>query len=193
MSKGAQVALFGLDDEEEAEERVLSGAVLSACGRYRYILMRIWDTTKPLALMTGCNPSTADAETNDPTIVRGMKHARRWGCGGLLMGNLLPYRETDPDLLHGEIAAPGLLGERNADGDLVNDAWLRWAVEQAAVVVAAWGAIELPREVRGRAREAMALLGDDVQALRITKHGHPGHPLYVAYGTELVAYAGVSG
>lgn len=42
------------------------------------------------------NPSTADAEIDDPTITRCIGFAKSWGFGGLMVGNLWAYRATDP-------------------------------------------------------------------------------------------------
>jgi hypothetical protein len=183
-SRGQQ-ALFDLDGE------VACGARLSECERYRYSLWRVWDVSLPPAVFVGCNPSTADAKEDDPTIRRCVAFARRWGRGGMYMVNLFPYRATDPRELHGVVDAPGLLGERNVDDGLVNDDWIQWAVEGAGVVVAAWGAIKLPPQHERRREEVRVLLGDGAVALRLTKDGHPSHPLYVPGDVEPVAYAGV--
>ncbi len=43
-------------------------AVISYCGRYRYLLRRVWDWSKPRALICMVNPSTADARQDDATI-----------------------------------------------------------------------------------------------------------------------------
>ena len=37
-------------------------AVLSDCGKYRYLLRRTWDHGQPRALLIMLNPSTADAK-----------------------------------------------------------------------------------------------------------------------------------
>ena len=42
-------------------------AHFSDCGKYRYYLMRQWSDL-PMAMVVGLNPSTADAEDDDPTI-----------------------------------------------------------------------------------------------------------------------------
>ena len=43
-------------------------AILSADRKYRYVLTRIWDEAKSTVVFIGLNPSTADEETDDPTI-----------------------------------------------------------------------------------------------------------------------------
>lgn len=43
------------------------GAELSECGRYRYKLWRIWDQETPPVMFLMLNPSTADANKDDPT------------------------------------------------------------------------------------------------------------------------------
>jgi hypothetical protein len=45
------------------------------------------------------NPSTADGTDDDATIRKCMKFARAWGYGGILVVNLLAWRETDSKLL----------------------------------------------------------------------------------------------
>ena len=41
-------------------------AVISDCEKYRYQLLRQWDESTDLVLFIGLNPSTADAELDDP-------------------------------------------------------------------------------------------------------------------------------
>jgi hypothetical protein len=71
-------------------------AVLSECGRYRYVLTRTWDHDLAACAFIGLNPSTADAHEDDPTIRRCIRFARDWGHGGLIMLNLFAWRSTDP-------------------------------------------------------------------------------------------------
>ena len=146
-------------------------AELSPCGLYRYTLERRWDD-RPPALFVMLNPSTADASEDDPTIRRCIGFARDWGYGGLLVGNLYAYRATDPAVLW-EAAGAGI----DPVGPL-NDRRLRELRRRAALAVAAWGAHKLV----GRAAHVMDLLGE-LHVLRLTKHGQPGHPLYVPKST----------
>ncbi|WP_300643648.1 DUF1643 domain-containing protein [Nocardioides sp.] len=145
-----------------------SDAALSSCGQYRYRLTRTWRPEQPRATFIMLNPSTADAEHDDPTIRRCMGYARDWGLGGLIVVNLYAYRATDPDDLW-KAADP--VGPDN-------DAHLRAVLDAAAIagapVVAAWGANA--RSERGA--EVMQFAGA-VTALGLTKAGQPRHPLYL--------------
>ena len=76
------------------------GATISDCGRYRYGLWRIWNWQLPNAVFIMLNPSTADAETDDPTIRRCVGFARSWDLGGVHIANLFALRASDP----GELA-----------------------------------------------------------------------------------------
>ena len=74
-------------------------AILSADRKYRYVLTRIWDETKPTVVFIGLNPSTADEEVDDKTIRKCIGYAKRWGYGKLIMVNLFAFRSTDPSML----------------------------------------------------------------------------------------------
>ena len=68
---------------------MIKDAILSEDRKYRYILSRTWDDTKPTVLFIGLNPSTADEETDDSTIRKCINYAKCWGYGKILMANLL--------------------------------------------------------------------------------------------------------
>ena len=55
-------------------------ANISPCGRYRYTLSRTWGDARPLAFVM-LNPSTADANVDDPTIRRCIGFAEREKAG----------------------------------------------------------------------------------------------------------------
>ncbi len=160
------------------------GAALSACGHYRYTLWRTWDESLPTVLFVMLNPSTADADVDDPTIRKCIGFAQRWGYGTLLVGNLYALRATDPRELD---TADAPVGRDNTDA-------LCRLAERADRIVAAWGA--KPNRGRYAQREARALdtfYDRDVYALRLTKDGHPWHPLYVPYSVEPVVYRSAEG
>ena len=160
-------------------------ARLSDDGIYRYELARIWNPDVRPVLFIGMNPSTADAEQDDPTIRRCVRFARDWGYGGLLMGNLFAYRATNPkalpDVRKNQFASP--VGEMTDEWGASwrvnrNDQALRWMADRAGLVIAAWGGITMPFCWENRPERVRAKLGA-MHALAFTKDGHPRHPLYV--------------
>lgn len=141
-------------------------AHLSRDGEHRLVLGRRW-AEGPLVAFIGLNPSTADAELDDPTSRRCMGFARAWGFGGVLIANLFTLRTPDPR----ELAAsrrPLTLGADNA---------LRDVGEAADLLIEAWGAHAMARE---RSEHVRALLeGRAPRAvIGLTRDGAPRHPLY---------------
>ncbi|CAB4622616.1 unannotated protein [freshwater metagenome] len=145
---------------------------------HRYSLTRVWDSRLPIVNFLMLNPSTADAFTLDPTNRRCVGFARDWGFGGLATTNIFAFRSTDPKGLR--LAADPVGSE--------NDRAILDAVRSAELVVAAWGT---HGELFGRGRQVGAMVaetGVELHALRLTKAGHPGHPLYVSADSEPVAF-----
>ncbi len=118
------------------------------------------------------NPSTADAELDDPTIRRCIGFAKALGCGGLHVVNLYAFRATKPaDLWR----AADPVGTEN---DLVLCETFAASAREDRPVIAAWGAnATAPRAefVTTAARAA----GLPLLALGVTKDGSPRHPLYL--------------
>jgi hypothetical protein len=146
------------------EER---SAVVSECGRYRYELIRRW-ADGPLLEWVMLNPSTADADEDDPTIRRCIGFARDWGHAGIRVTNLFAYRATDPaELLNMRIPP---WGRDNPD-------YLR--TEHGPVTVVAWGSHPVV-EKRGSEMSWLALWKRSaLMCLGVNKDGSPKHPLYV--------------
>jgi len=140
-------------------------AEISRDGRYRYMLRRVWDDTRPTVLFVGLNPSTADAARDDPTIRRCMRFASDWGFGQLIVANLFAFRTSSPRLLR-RVRAP--IGPHN-------DRWLRRLTAEAEATVVAWGN---HGTFLGRDQQVLELLADP-RCLDVTKRGQPRHPLYV--------------
>lgn len=151
-------------------------AVISPCGKYRYLLTRRWDAGRRCVFVM-LNPSTADANVDDPTIRRCIGFAKREKCGGLAVLNLYALRATDPKELR---MAPDLQGPNDE-----NYKYLEAAVEPEALLVAAWGVRPTAPPIQ---RFLLAHLDHPMYALRLTKDGHPGHPLYVPASAELVPF-----
>lgn len=139
------------------------GAVID--GEYRYRLSRTWDVGKPTLAWVMLNPSTADATEDDPTIRRCLGYSKDWGFGSLVVGNLFALRTKDPSDLRDH---PDPVGPENEE-------YLQAIVDEAELVVAAWGA---NGSLASRGREVAAALNADLHALDTTQAGHPVHPLY---------------
>lgn len=148
-------------------------AVLSECGIFRFQLVRALERGMYAPNKSGsiawvlCNPSTADAETDDATVRKCWRYTVGWGYGSMMFVNVNPYRSTNPKA-QVEPAEPALV---------CNDSWLRFAVTQCPYVIAAWGDGAIPTLVR-RAVAVIHPLGP-LHALHTTKSGQPGHPLYL--------------
>lgn len=142
-------------------------AVISKCGRYRYELTRRW-ADGPLLTFVMLNPSTADADVDDPTIRRCMSFARRESYAGIYVANLFAYRATKPKALE---LADNPYGPENFE-------YLGYVIRNSRVICA-WGAhqdaVNPGRVFCKRAKSAHV----DLFSLGRTKGGFPSHPLYV--------------
>jgi hypothetical protein len=165
------------------------GAALSDCGRYRYLLFDYWDADAPIVLWVMLNPSTADAEVDDPTIRRCRGFTRAWGAGGFEVVNLYAWRATDPRELGRTFHDPVGRWSRRAHNENENDRAIVAAARRADRVIAAWGAWCGPHPNRpARVLDLLAGQGRQVEALGLTKDGHPRHPLYVRGDVEPIVY-----
>ena len=150
-----------------------ASATFSADRVHRYLLTRTWDASLPSVNFLMLNPSTADAFQLDPTNRRCVGFAQAWGYGSMVTTNIFAFRSTDPTGLR---TAADAIGPENDDAILS-------AATSADLVIAAWGT---HGELQGRGDEVREMLGGAgiaLHALRVTKAGHPGHPLYVAGDT----------
>lgn len=160
---------------------MIKDAVISDCGKYRYVLTRIWDTSKPVLLWCMLNPSTADASVDDPTIRKCVGFAKRWGYGGIVVVNLFAYRATKP----GELATAGC--------DVVgphNDVVIIRLSHLFDAIVAAWG---VNGDIMRRDEHVLRLwqrerLMHKVFCLTMTHSGYPRHPLMPSYDVPLIPF-----
>lgn len=162
-----------------------SAAVISPCGKYRYRLSRRWGGGKP-CLFIMLNPSTADAEVDDPTIRRCIGFAKRFGCGELVVVNLFAVRATSPkDML----AADDPVGPENMEHvKKAADYAVRggyFPEDRNGPVICAWGA---HGDYMDQAQTVLGWLDDALvkpYCLAMTKQGQPRHPLYLPKDAEL--------
>lgn len=146
-----------------------SGALFSPMGRYRYRLWRRWEPERPHVVWVLLNPSTADAEQDDPTIRRCMGYARAWHFGGIEVVNLFALRGSDPKVIY---EADDPVGPEN-------DIHLLEAALEGELVVCAWGAHGSHQGRSAAVLRGLRAIGVVPHALKLTAGGEPGHPLYL--------------
>jgi hypothetical protein len=172
-----------LDVHVEQKADLAGGVVAAAvfdspARRYRYLLTRVWDPATAPAVFIMLNPSTAGAAQDDPTARRITRFARDWGKGGAIVVNLFALCSTNPERLRQHLDPVGLH----------NPVFVRQAVQQGDLVVAAWGGGGvLANRGQDMARSLIAS-GVRLKALKVTSTGQPGHPLYVPADTQLIDY-----
>jgi len=157
----------------------LATATYSRCGLYRYRLSRVWDPGLPRALFLLLNPSTATAFALDPTLRRVFRYARDWGMGSFEVVNIFALRSTDPAELYRSAEPVGVL----------NDRAIRAACAAADTRVAGWGVHGSHRGRGEHVRKLLSAEGLDLSVLRLTKEGHPGHPLYLPSSLRPVSWS----
>lgn len=150
-------------------------ATLSPCGQYRYTLIRQWGDG-PRCCFIMLNPSTADAQEDDPTIRRCLGFARHWRFGSLIVVNLFAYRATDRNAL---ARVPDPVGPDN-------DRHIQRAAVGSGRVVCAWGTWGSLFDRQRIVAEALAW--GPLHCLRTTGGGFPQHPLYCLSDTRPVLW-----
>jgi hypothetical protein len=159
---------------EGGQRMIDKTATISGCGQFRYRLGRRWSGGPPLVFVM-LNPSTADAGQDDATIRRCVSFAQAHAFAAIDVVNLYAFRATKPADL------------RNAGyptGDLT-DWHIEHAVSNGGTTCVAWGTSS---RTFGRAQVVLDLirrLGVQPQCLRITRNGHPQHPLRLPRSCKL--------
>ena len=158
-------------------------AIFSDCNQYRYLLTRQFHTElfsnsvhKSIAFLM-FNPSTADANEDDPTIRRVMGFARREKCTIVDIINLIPFITP----------YPSDLDPNTAFGDRQYITYLLSTLLEHNKVVIGWGAIgDKYPDIFSAAlfeitqyMQTEALLASKFFCLGKTETGHPKHPLYI--------------
>lgn len=179
-----------------AEQPTLDGIVppgairtasISDCGVYRWELCEFPADASRLALWAMLNPSTADADVDDPTVRRVRSFTAREGFDGFVIVNLYAYRATEPIELT-RVDPTVVEGAENLK--TVG----RWLFDpRVATVICAWGGYGahrgLPESKARRALEtARSTLPLPVQCFALTTNGQPVHPLYLPGRSKLVAW-----
>lgn len=176
------LGVFSAKKEERMKVVLKSGdagsATLSACGAYRYRLTRHWGTGGKRVAWIMANPSTADHETNDPTITRCIGFSKMIGATSLAVSNLFAYRATNPKEL---IKVPDPIGPDNV-------AILGEATLGCDIVIAAWGALSDKLWAKARPSIEIVKRFSHLKCLGKTKSGAPRHPLYLPSNRQLESW-----
>ena len=144
-------------------------AIISSCNKYRYELHREWDKDKGKVLFIMLNPSTADGDHDDLTTIRCINFAKKWGYGGIMIGNVYPFRAKRPTRLR------VWLNNNSYETSLkieVNKKYVRNLAEEADMIVCAWGCNN-----PGSPPEWMKELGDLFYLDLCKDNITPKHPL----------------
>ena len=166
-----------LFDTLKAFDEIHRDADISACTRYRYTLKRWWNLDGPWATWIMLNPSTADASIDDRTIRKCTHYSKAIGMSGFTVVNLYAWRATDPDELK---ACEDPIGPEN-------NWWIKTCIlASKGPIIAAWGTAG-----GTRADAVLKMLAPrEVQCLKITKDGHPQHPLYLPNSCRPIPWKG---
>lgn len=159
-----------------------STARFSPCGVYRYELRRYWrHGTRPL-VCAGLNPSTADAEQDDPTIRRDIGFGKLWHCDFMIKINAYAFRATDPKVMQkAAVAGFDVIGPDN-------DRWILEALtlvrDLSGILLVSWG-----KNIGPERQIEMATLIEQAgvvpMCLGTNKNGTPVHELYQPYESQL--------
>ncbi len=158
----------------------------AARAEYRYLLTRDLGSLLTLeaprrVLFCMLNPSTATAETDDPTIRRVIRFAGREDATELAVVNLFAARATDRRRLP---AFDDPVGPEN-------DTVIEQQAAAADLIIAAWGVLPA-KAPKGRAQAVLDRLtrhGDVHRLGEPTAAGHPRHPLFLPANTARVLHA----
>lgn len=138
------------------------GATFSDCGKYRYMLWRIWDNTLPMVMCIGLNPSTANADKDDTTITNLIKLLPEHGYGGFYMMNLFALISSKPEDLR---VCP--------DPVKANDTYLYHLSMKCRDVIFCWGSF---KQAAYRVKQVVSYFPNAL-CFGKTPKGHPLHPL----------------
>lgn len=159
---------------------LMSGAIFSEDGKYRYALWRFWNysaavagTARATMFIMG-NASKAGRFNDDPTTIKVCHYAQRWGYDGVYIGNLYAVADTH---WAGE-DTEGKIGPEC-------DKWLMTMRNSSRKHVAAWGFVGGFNEERTR---AVIRMFPTLYHLGLSMKGIPKHPLYLSPWQEPVEW-----
>lgn len=157
-------------------------AIFSPCGLYRYRLERTIAPAGITAMALLVNPSIADHEKNDATVVKLIGFGLRNGIARWLLGNKFAFKSTD---------IKGLRTTADPIGP-DNDIHIRAMMAEADMLIAGWGSLaKLPEVLRGRWKDIVKMADEAGKPLHCIGTGadkHPTHPLMTAYDIPITPW-----
>lgn len=142
------------------------GALFSDDLRHRYVLWRIWNPRKRIALCIGLNPSTANKSTNDHT--RLMQTLVKRNYGGMQVVNLFTLISPSPESL----LNPSSIGDEKTDMGII------FAYSLGCDdVIFCWGTFD---EAKERAKKVIEWFSNAL-CFGVNKDGSPWHPMALMY------------
>jgi hypothetical protein len=141
-------------------------AIFSECGKYRYVLTRVWDDAKPFVMVIGLNPSKAGSEKDDPTMRILVKSLDHLGFGGVKMVNLYSCITSNPKQIFNFL-----------NPEVPHYSYLFTTAATCQKVIFAWGAFP-------QAKHRVKKLVDkfpDAFCFGKTKDGSPWHPMFLMW------------
>lgn len=147
----------------------LSGAIFSDDRTRRYWLGRKVEGVDSERRLFICavQPSNADETINDPTILRELGFARRWGFGWLDKVNVFDRHSPDPNTLYTD--------DKPVSHE--NDDYVFAAADRGDLHVCAWGNHGAHMARGTRMRRLLSERGYALHIFGLTKEGQPKHPL----------------
>ena len=158
---------------------MLKQATISTCDQYRYNLIRKWNPEgNNLVSFVGLNPSTADANKDDPTLLRCISFSKALGFDGLILVNLFAYRATSPNVMK-EFTHP--VGAEN-------DSYIIDAITQTNQTILCWGNHGSHQSRNIEHHDLIEPHREQYFCFGKTKGNQPKHPLYLSKETALEAF-----
>lgn len=166
-------------ENDESDYSWVGHALYSRCMNYRYALLRVWDTSRPIYGAIMLNPSTATEYVLDPTVTRVLTRVRSelhegdglCAYGGMLVMNIFAFRATDPKDMR---AAKDPIGRENNNV-------IKALAYRCKQVLCGWGSHGSFRERGKHAEELLRSMHIKPLIIAMTKCGNPVHPLYQSY------------
>jgi hypothetical protein len=151
-------------------------AIFSNSRKYRYSLLREWDSSLPRVLYVMLNPSIADDEADDQTIKRCIYFAKKFGFGSLEVVNLYALISTDPSAIRTESEPEGK----------ENDSHILEAAKRSSKIIVAWGEKGFYNQRHNKVTRMLYDNGYNLYCLKLTKERHyPRHPSRLPNSCEL--------